>query len=786
MVILIALHSKSLNILESVSSQHIMEAFLKDFQYLEIGLEEIKSATNTFDKSKLIGEGGFGKVYEGVVTHSKGQSKVAFKRLDSTCGQGDPEFLKEILMLSRYTHENLISLLGFCNQDGERILVYEYACHGSLDRHVGSVALTWRQRLMICVNAATGLCYLHDPKETHERVIHRDIKSSNILLDESWNAKVSDMGLAKIGPANQKQTFLVSNVAGTLAYVDPIYMETSILTKESDVYSFGVVLLEVLCGTLCFEYSNSGTRKGLVRTWKKSYKLKDFEKIIFKDMKQQMDPRSLETYSSIAYQCLKKSREKRPEMYRVVEELNIALRFQENFEEVEPEMNYEEVRKSARFKKTKEMCKTAVPSLANRSDEELKILLAEGIFLNHGKTWFCLNKNGEHCEMISAQECFYPIILKPPVTGFYAKEKTRFEKYMNTKICSDFKIRVRTQYLSPQVTYAINLVFCLYDSDSTNSRLSYILAGETEPSSLYLADTRRDGWLTAELYQFTSDNRNVDLEITFKCWNELLVEGIEFQPVEIVSQQILEHQVLEDKREVDMQEDMSHLDAYWKEKLPSDYENIIKWSKDKLHWKTKKELYSILYKGFPIQIEGEEWFSLDKDGKQCLMIPATVALKRKKWSWRSLPESRFEEVAFDPTWSFTIRCTTSNMLLAQTCYGAYLVYKLQENHSGFERPLMVSMTSHFFDTLMISRYIYLISPQTPVIKRKAYENTHNPLNRPKIKGLPQQRKDGWIEVQIDEQLTQTPSSFVRLAVNIPLNQSLKGLIVQGIEFRPCN
>ncbi|CAI9263333.1 unnamed protein product [Lactuca saligna] len=618
MVILITPFSKSLNILESVSSQHIMEAFLKDFQYLEIGLEEIKSATNTFDKSKLIGEGGFGKVYEGVVSHSKGKSKVAFKRLDSTCGQGDPEFLKEILMLSRYTHENLISLLGFCNQGGERILVYEYACHGSLDRHIRSVALTWRQRLMICVDAATGLCYLHDPKETHERVIHRDIKSSNILLDESWNAKVSDMGLAKIGPANQNQTFLVSNVAGTLAYVDPIYMETSILTKESDVYSFGVVLLEVLCGTLCFEYSNNGTRKGLVRTWKKSYKVKDFEKIIFKDMKQQMDPRSLETYSSIAYECLKKSREKRPEMYRVVEELNVALRFQENFEEVEPEMNYEEVRKSARFKKTKEMCKSAVPSLANRSDEELKILLAEGIFLNHGKTWFCLNKNGEHCEMISAQECFYPIILKPRVTGFYAKEKTRFEKYMNTKICSDFKIRVRTQYLSPQ-----NL-----------------------------------------------------------------------QPVEIVSQQILEHQVLEDKREVDMLEDMSHLDAYWNEKLPSDYENIIKLSKDMLHWKTKKELYSILYKGFPIQIEGEEWFSLDKDGKQCVMIPATVALKRKKWSWRSLPESRFEEVAFDPTWSFTIRCNTSNMLSAQTCYGAYLVYKLQENHSGFERPLKSSNPSH--------------------------------------------------------------------------------------------
>ncbi|CAH1427449.1 unnamed protein product [Lactuca virosa] len=184
--------------------------------------------------------------------------------------------------------------------------------------------------------------------------------------------------------------------------------------------------------------------------------------------------------------------------------------------------------------------------------------------------------------------------------------------------------------------------------------------------------------------------------------------------------------------------------------------------------------------------EEEEWFSLDKDGKKCLMLPAAVALKRKKWSWQSLPESRFEEVAFDPTWSFAIRCNTSNMLSAQTCYGAYLVYKLQENHSRFEPPMKVWMTSHFSETLSISRYIYLISPQTPVIKRKVYENTHNPLNRSKIKGLPQQRKDGWMEVQIDEQLTQTPQSFGKLSVNFAPNQSLKGLIVQGIEFRPCN
>ncbi|KAI3505406.1 hypothetical protein L1887_27535 [Cichorium endivia] len=190
-------------------------AFLEEFQHLQIQLQEIKSATGNFDDNNVIGQGGFGKVYKGVVSHSKGQSMLAFKRLDRRYGQGDPEFLKEILMLSRYTHENLISLLGFCDADGEKILVYEHAYHGSLDRHLTSTSLTWRQRLKICLGAAKGLCYLHDPKETQQRVIHRDIKSSNILLDENWNAKVSDMGLSKIGPANQTHTFLATNVVGT-------------------------------------------------------------------------------------------------------------------------------------------------------------------------------------------------------------------------------------------------------------------------------------------------------------------------------------------------------------------------------------------------------------------------------------------------------------------------------------------------------------------------------------------------------------------------------------------
>ncbi|KAL4579479.1 hypothetical protein LXL04_015627 [Taraxacum kok-saghyz] len=348
-----------------------MDAFLEEFQHLEIQFEAIKLATRNFDKSNIIGKGGFGLVYVGVLCHPKGKRRVAFKRLDRSYGQGDPEFWKEILMLSRYTNENLISLLGFCDKDGERIVVYEHASHGSLDRHLSSPTLTWKRRLKICLAAAKGLSYLHDPNETQQRVLHRDIKSSNILLDDNWNAKVSDMGLSKIGPANQKHTFVVSNVVGTLGYIDPMYMQTCILTKESDVYSFGVVLFEVLCGRLCYENKN-GRIWTLASSWKKSYKQKKLDEIVIQDLKQHMDSTSLETFSDIAYQCLKKSREKRPEMYQVVEKLEMALRFQEILEDVEP--NLEEISKSA------------VPSLEKKTKEELKMLLSKGIFVNEGKT----------------------------------------------------------------------------------------------------------------------------------------------------------------------------------------------------------------------------------------------------------------------------------------------------------------------------------------------------------------------------------------------------------------
>nr|XP_043630405.1 probable serine/threonine-protein kinase PBL23 [Erigeron canadensis] len=264
-------------------------------------MKDIVSATNNFDPNNLIGRGGFGCVYKGELSFPEGQILVAFKQLDRRLGQGKNEFWKEIMMLSKYKHENLISLLHFCIEGDEMILVYEYASRGSLDRYLSDISLTWIQRLKICVGAARGLSFLHDPVETQQRLIHRDIKSANILLDENWTAKISDFGLSKVGPANQAQTYLISNAVGTHGYCDPLYWETGFLSKESDVYSFGVVLFEILCGRLCFEYHNGELSNILVPKWRRCYDEKSLEEIILEGLKEQMEPGSLSSFSAIAY-----------------------------------------------------------------------------------------------------------------------------------------------------------------------------------------------------------------------------------------------------------------------------------------------------------------------------------------------------------------------------------------------------------------------------------------------------------------------------------------------------
>ncbi|GJW35319.1 kinase-like domain, phloem protein 2-like protein [Tanacetum coccineum] len=327
------------------------------FEHLEIQLEDIKLATNNFNEENVIGHGGFGKVYKGELSqsHSKGSGMLAFKRLDRKHGQGDAEFYKEVRMLSCYSHDNIISLLGFSSGRDEMILVYEYASRGSLDSHLKDVNLKWTQRIKICLDAAKGLSYLHDPKDTYQRLIHCDIKSANILLDKNFNAKVADfLGLSKEALHNPQNSVLVTRpiswrTPGLL--VDPVFMESYTLTNDNHHL------------------------KVHVPSWKKAYEDNKLKGIILKDLIRQMDPGSLKTFAGIAYQCLNKLREERPLMSLVVEKLESALNLQELYE-------------SKSLKGYQKMLTAADPPLKYNSMEELKAILSTGFLIKRDKTVF--------------------------------------------------------------------------------------------------------------------------------------------------------------------------------------------------------------------------------------------------------------------------------------------------------------------------------------------------------------------------------------------------------------
>ncbi|KAM1053714.1 hypothetical protein ACFX2I_001128 [Malus domestica] len=227
---------------------------------------ELAAATKNFRADCILGEGGFGQVYKGRLESTN--QVVAIKQLDSNGLQGNREFLVEVLMLSLLHHPNLVNLVGYCADGDQRLLVYEYMPLGSLEDHLHDLPpdgkhLDWNTRMKIAAGAAKGLEYLHD--KASPPVIYRDLKCSNILLGEGYHPKLSDFGLAKLGPVGDN-THVSTRVMGTYGYCAPEYAMTGQLTLKSDVYSFGVVLLEIITGRKAIDISRAAGEQNLV-TW---------------------------------------------------------------------------------------------------------------------------------------------------------------------------------------------------------------------------------------------------------------------------------------------------------------------------------------------------------------------------------------------------------------------------------------------------------------------------------------------------------------------------------------
>ncbi|AAF04882.1 putative protein kinase; 6068-8907 [Arabidopsis thaliana] len=284
--------------------------------------EELTDITEGFSKHNILGEGGFGCVYKGKLNDGK---LVAVKQLKVGSGQGDREFKAEVEIISRVHHRHLVSLVGYCIADSERLLIYEYVPNQTLEHHLhgkGRPVLEWARRVRIAIGSAKGLAYLHE--DCHPKIIHRDIKSANILLDDEFEAQVADFGLAKLNDSTQ--THVSTRVMGTFGYLAPEYAQSGKLTDRSDVFSFGVVLLELITGRKPVDQYQPLGEESLVEWARpllhKAIETGDFSELVDRRLEKHYVENEVFRMIETAAACVRHSGPKRPRMVQVVRALD--------------------------------------------------------------------------------------------------------------------------------------------------------------------------------------------------------------------------------------------------------------------------------------------------------------------------------------------------------------------------------------------------------------------------------------------------------------------------------
>ncbi|KAK0574918.1 hypothetical protein LWI29_030916 [Acer saccharum] len=292
-------------------------------------LKEMEEATCSFSDENFLGKGGFGRVYKGTLRSGE---VVAIKKMELPpfkAAEGEHEFRVEVDILSRLDHPNLVSLIGYCADGKHRFLVYEYMQRGNLQDHlngIGEAKMDWTSRLKVALGAAKGLTYLHSSSAVGIPIVHRDFKSTNVLLGANFEAKISDFGLAKLMPEGQ-ETYVTARVLGTFGYFDPEYTSTGKLTLQSDVYAFGVVLLELLTGRRAVDLNLGPNDQNLVLQVRHILNdRKKLRKVIDPELsRSSYTMESIGMFANLASRCVRTESSERPSMAECVRELQLII-----------------------------------------------------------------------------------------------------------------------------------------------------------------------------------------------------------------------------------------------------------------------------------------------------------------------------------------------------------------------------------------------------------------------------------------------------------------------------
>ncbi|XP_050147762.1 cysteine-rich receptor-like protein kinase 10 isoform X35 [Malus sylvestris] len=303
---------------EALQQENGKQQDMRTAESLQFDLGTLETATNKFSEDNKLGKGGFGAVFKGML--SDGQ-EIAVKRLSKSSGQGVEEFKNEVVLVAKLQHRNLVRLLGFCLEGEETLLVYEYVPNKSLDyflfEHEKREQLDWLSRTMIIGGIARGILYLHE--DSRLRVIHRDLKASNILLDSNMNPKISDFGMARMFGVDDQTEGNTKRIVGTYGYMAPEYAMEELYSVKSDVFSFGVLLLEIITGRRNFlGFHRTNCKPTLIgyawQLWNETKGLELMDPLL----KDSCSPNEFLRYIHIGLLCVQEDANNRPTMSSVV------------------------------------------------------------------------------------------------------------------------------------------------------------------------------------------------------------------------------------------------------------------------------------------------------------------------------------------------------------------------------------------------------------------------------------------------------------------------------------